>query len=160
MNNHHTSPSIEPLAPKVEESAREIRKAWKPDEQRRILDPVGYVVAAVLKSNVHDLGDFKEKAADLLEAKKHLNDAIDRHDAVRHRFLDAFYSVRMAMSWLLDEKVVSEDTGLTPANVAAILGKDPETLYNAIKRASDESHLRSILRVRDAVCVLCGQLIP
>ena len=154
------TPSITPLAPLVAESALEIRKAWKTDEQRRILDPVGYVVAAVLKSNVHDLGDFKNKAAELLEAKKKVNEALEHHEVVRNRFLETFYAARMAMSWLLDENIVTKESGLTPANVAAVLGKDPETLYNVLRRASDESHLRAILRVKDAVCVLCGQQIP
>lgn len=139
----------------IAETAFEIRKSWKDDESRRVFDPVGYVVASLVKSNIAEMKNCKDKAVDLLAAKKRANEAIAAMGEAQVAFLEALYITRKLMSWLYNEDV-ARDAGLSVTHVISALHKDPDSLYDAIHRAADEDLTRAVMQGKNYACVLCG----
>jgi len=142
------------LSPAVSTRVAEVRKAWKNDDKRKVCDPLAFVVSALVKTNIKEMGDCKTKAERLTDAKQRLDKAISDYESSHNDFMESFYNARRLMSWLYRDAAL--EAGLSPRDVEEALHKDPESLCNAIHQSSCEVITRAILRGKNYTCVLCG----
>lgn len=146
------------LSPEVAMTAAEIRNEWKDDERRKVVDPVGYVVAALIRSNIKELDACQAQAVKLRAAKQRLNACIAEYAEASATFLDSLFQCRKFMAWLYEEPIAKE-AGLSVTQVIAALHKDPESFYNAVHRSESESVMRALIQVKNHVCPLCESRI-